>query len=297
MKKQRISETINNLSETIIQESATYRKNTWIKCTALAACLALILGVSLPALKNNTSQDDLIDSVWFIEYDNAYYEVVEDNPEALEKFGIPTKITADLAGGHLAYLKSESAEIERSTLLVTDEKTDIELLEYAPVKNKAHLIFRKSEKYYIARFCNYITMPNASHPIGDFFEVYGITCADDIKSIAPTSWDNTWKLTGKAVTEKDKIAEFYNQVINLKPISENDYQNMAFNNNAQSEEELKELYTNHANDLKVIVVETRDGIRFTIKTYPKYSWLYFPATLTHAQMPDTLKTWLETNIK
>ncbi len=299
MRRQRISETINNLSETIIQEGATYQKNknTWIKWTAIAASFALILGISIPAFKNKTSHDDLIDSVWMIEYDNAYYEIIEDNLEALEKFGVPTKITADLAGEHVGYLKSESPDIQRSILLVTDEKTDIELLEYNPAPNKAHLIIRHGEKYYIARICNYITMPNDSHLVSEFLKIYGINSAEDIKSVAPTSWDNTWKLTGKAVTDRAKITEFYNELINLKPFSEDEFQKTAYNNNAEDEESLKELYTGHANDLKVIVIETKDGIRFTIKTYPTYGWFYFPATLTHAQMPATLKTWLEINMK
>lgn len=311
MKRNRISDTISNLNESIIEETTTYQKTTEkaarrygrMKWTAVAACFALVLGIGIPVLNNMLVEQDksTVDNLWLIEYDNAYYEIIEDNPEALEKFGVATKVTKEIIGEHICYLQPEHPETERSICIVSDEKSEMELLEYKPANNKAHRIFRDGEKYYIARFCNYLNPDDVSYPVSTALEIYGIYSADDIKSIAPTSTDNTWKITGTAVTDKDIIAVFYNEIIGLQHYSEDEYHDLAFANHLKDAEAKgsadAEIYTKHAEDHCNLVVETVDGIRFTIGYYPSFGWMNFSEAQTYCNMTTEMAEWIEKNIQ
>ena len=308
MKIKRISDTISNLNESIVEEATAYQKasakrNAWMKWVAVAACFALVLAIGIPALYNMQIGQDktLVDNIWIIRYDNAYYEIIEDNPEALEKFGVVTEVTEDVIGEHICYLQFEYPESERSQCIVSDEKTEMELLEYKPANNKAHRIFRNGEKYYIARFCNYLNPDDVSYSVSTALEVFGIYGSDDIKSIAPTSTDNTWKITGTAVTDKDTIAAFYNEIIRLQHYSWDEYHDLAFADHLKEAEAEgstdAEIYQQYADDLCVLVIETVDGIRFTIDYYPSFEWIYFSVTQTHCQITTAMSDWIKDHMQ
>ncbi len=310
MKRKRISDTISNLNEGVIEEATTFQKTkankhaVWIKWTAVIACFALVMAIGIPVINNLiiTQDKEATDTAWMIQYDNAYYEIIEDNPKALKKFGInPKGITSDLAGKHISFLRVSVAGNIRNDLVASEEKTDMELLEYKPANNKAHIIFRNGEDYYIARFCNYLNPDDVSYPVSEAFEIYGIYTADDIKSIASTSTDNTWKITEDIITDKNVITAFYNEMIGLKHYSEGDYHNLAFashlkeaENNGSADAEIYKLY---ADDLCVLVIETVDGIRFTIDYFPSYKWIHFSETQTYCQMTSAMEHWFSNNIK
>lgn len=313
MKKQRISDIISNLNESIIEEATVYQKsnakaskrNVWMKWTAVAACFALMLAVGIPVLNNVLVGPDkqIVNSVWLIEYDNAYYEIIENNPKALEKFGVVTEITDDVIGGHISYLQLEHPKSERSNCIVSKETTEMELLEYKPANNKAHRVFRNGEKYYIARFCNYLNPDDVSYPVNAALEVYGVDGASDIKGIAPTSTDNTWNINGTTITDKSIIATFYHEIIHLKHYSEQEHHELVFAEDLKSAEGKNggdigtEIYTKHADDLNVLVIETVEGIRFTIGYYPSYGWIYFSETQTYCKMTTEMAEWIENNIR
>ncbi len=306
MKRQRISEVFSYLDEGLVEEAAESRKGerqvSWVKWAAAAACLVLALGVGLSARipGQDSWQKTTVDTAWMLQYENAYYEIVEDNPAALRKFGVATEVKADLAGRHIAYVKPSVPGNERNDLVVCQEQTDMELLEYGPAKNRAHLVLRKGEEYYIARFCNYFVGDSESRPVRDALEIYGIFGAEDIRSIAPTSWDNTWELTGDAVTDRQAVEAFYTQVLALEPFSEDDHHAMVFAEelkafeNPETGDVGEEVYRRYAEDLHVIVVETVEGIRFAVRCYPSYGWIYFPQTQTHCRISSGMEAWLQT---
>lgn len=311
MKKKRITDTFNNLNETIIEEATIFQKSSgtrrshWIKWTAIAACFMMVIAFGLPTLKNVLLGPDkqIIDSVQLIIYDNAYYEIISENPEALKKFGVATRITEDIIGSHISYLQPEHpAAPPYSNYIVSEEKTEWELLEYLPANNKAHRIFRNGENYYIVRFCNYLIPDDASCPVTTALEVYGIFDAKNIKSITPTSTDNTWQPTGPAITDKAAIAIFYNELIALKHFSEEEYHELVFAEDLKAAEEVgggdvgDEVYAKHANDCHVLVIETMEGIRFTIDYYPSYGWFKFSETQSYCQMTPAMKVWLDDNL-
>ena len=158
MKEEKIFELIADIDEMYVAEarakSAKKKQPVWIKWVVTAACFALVVATGSPLINNFVQRfdKDPTDLILLIEYDNAYYEVIENNPKFLERKGIKTDISNDVAGSHITYLKKEKPEAEHSDYIVSVEETDIELLEYAPVNQKAVRILRDGDKYYAAVF-------------------------------------------------------------------------------------------------------------------------------------------------
>lgn len=307
MKRRMISETIENINPKYVDEATEYMgktKNThgkmWYKWVAVAACLTLVLAIGIQLARDLfVSQDhkEIVDSVMLIEYENAYFEVIED-PKIIEKYGLEKEITEDMIGNHIVYLKKSVPEAERSNYIVADGETDMELFEYSPAPYKAVRIFRDGEKYYYALFCNYLLETNESLPIQDAFEVYGIDEASDIVRITPVKNDNSWKADGKAITDSDIISEFFNKISNLPAFCFDDYHDLVF------ADELKKLegtggdigsdaYACVADDRKDIIIETKDGLRFGINYYPSYGWIDVSKTMSYYQMSPEITEWFQ----
>ncbi len=311
MKRKQISETIENINPKYIDEATRYsgkvkisKGKVWYKWALAAACFAFVLAVSIPFARDlYVSQDDktIVDSVMLIEYEDAYLEVIEDSARA-EKFGLEKEITEDIIGKHIVYLQKEVPEAERSNYIVTDGKTDIELLEYSPAPYKAVRIFRDGDKYYYALFCNYLIETNESLPIQDAFEVYGIDEASDIVSITPVKSDNTWKPNKKVITDSAVISEFFNEISKLPAFCFDDYHDLVFADELKKLEEPggdigSEAYTRVADDRKDIVIETKEGLRFGINYYPSYGWINVSTTMSYYQISPKLWEWFSNYVK
>lgn len=82
-----------------------------------------------------------------ISYNNSVYFVCGSEGEAsvLKECGLPEKLTADLAGEHLEYLKENEQGFE-----ISDKETNIELLEYSPKPNDNVYILKIGDEYYAA---------------------------------------------------------------------------------------------------------------------------------------------------
>lgn len=312
MKREKISETIDNINPTYIDEATGYEgmaKNTtkkvWYKWMAVAACFALVLAISFPFAKNlfvSPDHKDIADSVMLIEYDEAYLEIIED-PNSIKKFGLEKEITEDMIGNHIIYLKKDVPEAERCNYIVSDEKTNIELLAYAPAPFKAVRIFRDGEKYYYALFCNYIIETNESLPIQDAFAVYGINEAEDIVSITSVESDNTWKANGEAITDGAAISGFFREIAVLPAFCFDDYHDLVYADELKNLEGKdggdigSEAYTRVADDRKDIIIETKDGLRFEIHYYPSYGWVNVTQTMSYYQMSSEISEWFSSYIK
>ncbi len=311
MKRKKISETIGNINPKYIDEATEYEgavknisRKVWYKWVAVAACFALVLAIGFPFAKElfvSPDQKDIVDSVMLIEYDDAYWEIIED-PNSIKKFGLEKEITEDVIGNHIVYLQKDVPEAERSNYIVTDEETNIELLEYAPAPFKAVRIFRDGDKYYYALFCNYLIETNESLPIQDAFAVYGINEAEDIVSITPVKSDNTWKANGKVITDNAIIGDFINEISALPAFSFDDYHELVFADELKGLEGTggdigSEAYTRVADDRKDIVIETKDGLRFGIHYYPSYGWINVTQTMSYYQMSPEISEWFSNYIK
>lgn len=302
MKRNRISETMQNINQKYVDEAANYKndkkaapRKAWHKWVA-AACFAVVLAVGIPVVRklfvSQNHKCDTADSVMLIEYDDAYLEIIEDF-NMVEKFGLEKNITENLIGNHIVYLQKDVPEVERSNYIVADNETNVELLEYAPAPYKAIRIFRDGDKYYYAFFCNYLVETDEALPIMEAFEVYGIDEASDIISITPTKSDNEWKPDGASITDSAIISAFFNEISKLTAFCFDDYHDLVY---VDSEAD-SEVYARVADDRKDILIETKDGLRFVIYYYPSYGWINITKTMSYYQMSPEITEWLENNIR
>ena len=105
MKTPRMAEAMNYIDDDLVSGAITYtrKKNTgWVKWCALAACLCLVISITIPVLQHKGGHDPVGDTAPFF-LNGCYYETVDD-PAILEIYGLPKKITADMAGDHVAYI-------------------------------------------------------------------------------------------------------------------------------------------------------------------------------------------------
>lgn len=298
MKRKQLLNIIGDIKDDYIAEAASNMPNkkshVWTKRLAIAACFALVFAAGIPVINHILVGPDskMVESILLVEYNNAYYEVIENNPQYLERKGIETEITKDLAGKHITYLKKEN-EAKRSNYIVSLKETNIELLEYLPAKQEAVKILRDGDHYFAVVFCNYLIPDNESLPFDENFKVYGITKAEDIKKIVPVKTDNEYKAIGTAVTDPTFIAAFYNEILTLEQYSEDEFDSIQFT--YEDESNADEYYGQFADDRNDFMIETVDGLRFIINYFPTYDWVRCNLTQTYYKLSPALKTWIETN--
>ena len=309
MKKERISETIGNIDRRYIDEATEYRgetpQNIRHKLAAIVACFVLVFAVGLPFAKDlfgSRGQKDIVDSVMLIEFDGAYWEIIED-PNALKKFGLEKEITEGVIGSHIAYLQKDAPEAERSNYIASDEETNVELLSYAAAPFKAVGIFRDGDRYSYALFRNYLIAANESLPMQVAFAVYGISGAEDIACITPIKTDNTWAANGETITDSAVISKFYTEIAKLTAYSFDEYHNAIYADELGKYEDKDGgdvrggLYTRVADDYKEVKITTKDGLNLVIGYYPSYNWIKADETLSYYQMSPEMSNWFSNSIK
>lgn len=310
MKREMISETIGNINSKYIDEATEYkgreknfRKKLWYKWAAAAACFTLVLaaGVLLTgALSVSSDPKQIADTALMIEYENAYFEIIE-NPTALKRFGLEEEITQAMTGSHITYLKNSVPEDERSIYIAADGETQLQLFEYAPAPYKAVRIFRDGDKYFYALFCNYLMKSDESLPIQDAFEVYGIDKASDIACITPVKSDNSWESNGRPITDSAVISEFFHEISQLPAFGFDGFHESVFADELKKLEGTggdigSEAYTRVADDRRDIVIETKDRLRFCLHYYPSYGWIAVSATMTYYPMSPEIREWFDNYI-
>ena len=312
MKREKISETIENINPKYIDEATEYTgvvkttpKKVWYKWVAIAACFALVLAIGFPFAKDlfiSPDQKDTVDAVALIEYDDSYLEVIED-AKRIKKFGLPSEITKDIIGNHIVFLQKVIPETKYSDYVVSDTMTNIELFEYKPAPYKAVRILKDGNNYYYAIFCNYLVKSNESLPVQTAFDVFGIDEPIDIISITPVKVDNTWKANGKAITDSAIISEFYTEISKLTAYSFDEYHNAIYADELGKYEDKDGgdvgggLYTRVADDYKEVKITTKDGLNLVIGYYPSYNWIKADETLSYYQMSPEMSNWFSNSIK
>ena len=297
MTNENILDAIGGINEKAVQDAKAYKRpksKRWFRWGAMAACLCLVIGIAIPILHHKGKggidhQDPLQDTAAF-ELNGKFYEVVE-TPEVLEKYGLPSKITEDVAGDHVAYLKSDGDD---SSYECTPIETDMELYQYNPAASDGVYVLRDCEAWYAALFCNFYQFDsNTNCSLTELYRVYGIESADDIKSITEMD-NNNENETGTPVVERQEITEFYNMTIALGSYGNDDFQAEVFGN--IPEEKLQEAHSAFAENQRNLRVETKDGLRFFIAFYPSYNWIYGGGTMSYFKIDNQMRNWIERNV-
>ena len=251
----------------------------------------MVVGIAIPILHHKGGidhQDPLQDTAAF-ELNGKFYEVVE-TPEVLEKYGLPSKITEDVAGDHVAYLKSDGDDSYECTPI----ETDMELYQYNPAAFDGVYVLRNGETWCAALFCNFYQFDsNTNCSLTELYRVYGIESADDIKSITEMD-NNNENETGTPVVERQEITEFYNMTIALGSYGNDDFQAEVFGN--IPEEKQQEAHSAFAENQRNLRVETKDGLRFFIAFYPSYNWIYGGGTMSYFKIDNQMRNWIERNV-
>ena len=297
MTNENILDAIGGINEKAVQDAKAYKRpksKRWFRWGAMAACLCLVIGIAIPILHHKGKggidhQDPLQDTAAF-ELNGKFYEVVE-TPEVLEKYGLPSKITEDVAGDHVAYLKSDGDD---SSYECTPIETDMELYQYNPAASDGVYVLRNGDTWCAALFCNFYQFDsNTNCSLTELYRVYGIESADDIKSITEMD-NNNVNETGTPVVERQEITEFYNMTIALGSYGNDDFQAEVFGN--IPEEKLQEAHSAFAENQRNLRVETKDGLRFFIAFYPSYNWIYGGGTMSYFKIDNQMRNWIERNV-
>ena len=294
MTKENMLDAIGGINENAVQDAKAYKRpksKRWFRWGAMAACLCLVVGIAIPILHHKGGidhQDPLQDTAVF-ELNGKFYEAVE-TPEVLEKYGLPSKITEDVAGDHVAYLKSDGDDSYECTPI----ETDMELYQYNPAASDGVYVLRNGETWCAALFCNFYQFDsNTNCSLTELYRVYGIESADDIKSITEMD-NNNENETGTPVVERQEITEFYNMTIALGSYGNDDFQAEVFGN--IPEEKLQEAHSAFAENQRNLRVETKDGLRFFIAFYPSYNWIYGGGTMSYFKIDNQMRNWIERNV-
>lgn len=295
MSKDKVIDSLNGIEDDMIQTVEALRSKkrhpAWMKWGALAACLCLLVSIVIPVFhhKGGPDHQDSAQAIAALEYSGMFYEAV-NIPEVLEKYGLPSEITADMAGEHIEYLKSDGGAGYECTTI----ETDIELYQYAPSVCDGVYLLRDGDTWYAALFCNFYQFDdNTSVELTELYRVYGINSASDIASITEMNNSNKREV-GKPVTDPREIEEFYDMTVALWSYGNDDYQKLMYG--GIPEEEQQEIHNAVADDRRNLRIETTDGLRFFIAFYPSYDWIYGVGTLSYYQIDDQMHDWINRNL-
>lgn len=296
MTNENILDAIGGINENAVQDAKAYKRpksKRWFRWGAMAACLCLVVGIAIPILHHKGKggidhQDPLQDTAAF-ELNGKFYEVVE-TPEVLEKYGLPSKITGDVAGDHVAYLKSDGDDGYECTPI----ETDMELYQYNPTASDGVYVLRDGDTWYAALFCNFYQFDsNTNCSLTELYRVYGIESVDDIASITEMKWNNEQEV-GSPVRNRQEIDEFYHMTIALASYGNDDFQAEVFD--GIPEENQQEAHTAFADDRRNLRIETASGLRFFIAFYPSYNWIYGGGTMSYFKIDNQMRNWIERNV-
>jgi len=296
-------QSFNTIDDDILERSEIRKKkanSVWIKWGTIAACICLMVWGVIPLAYNifgvkggYGTQDDFPTEIALIYFQGALYECC-DVKEGLERVGLPSEITEDMAGEHVAYLELSGVVDYQETI----QQTDKELFQYAVAPTRAVYILRDGDNYMAALFCRtyFPDDPEAYCDLAEVYRFFNISGGSDIASIAQTDW-NRGKVTGTKVTEPSVIEEFYaltTDITKFVSLGNDEFQSIVFD--GIPEEEQQEAHNAFADDLQVIRIETKDGFHFYLEYYPNYGFLESGHAMAYHTVTPELMLWFEKNM-
>ncbi len=105
------------------------------------------------------------------------------------------------------------------------------------------------------------------------------------------------------ITDTAIIHAFFDEISKLPVFSFDEYHEIVFAEELKKYEDIgggdigQEAYTAAADDLQVIVLETKEGLRFTINYYPSYGWIYGSKTMSYYPMSAEISKWFKDHME
>lgn len=290
----------NEVDDDILERSETAsrskKKPVWLKWGAIAACLCFVARIAIPVLspRGGPGSKDPVGDVAPFFLNGCYYETVDD-PEILAIYGLPEKITPDLAGDHVAYIDVNYDE-GFASFEATPVQTDNEVYVYVPAPSDAVYVYREGETYMAAIFCNFemFDSSNTNYELTELYRVYNIETAEDIASISEVDWHRK-KVIGATVTDQKEISDFYDMTASLWSYGNDDFQELMFSG-FQDEETQQKAHVAFADDSRVLRVETTSGLRLYISLHPSFNWMSSSGTMSYYQVDEQMHAWINRNL-
>ena len=250
------------------------------KTAVLLLAAIFAAGLLLSGLKHRFSgsgSDESAPPISLLTYGDAYYEPVR-TPRILTFYGLPEEITEKEAGEHLAWLAKDGAGY-----CVSSEKTDIELLTYAPVPVRAVLVMRERGEYAAMLFSGLIDPPPS--PFADLAEIYGM---EELVSVGEIDgWLNE---TNLHITDRNALDSFCRILAESEIHGNETFQKLTFG--GIPEEEAGSAYNRFSDNARHLVLEASSGLRFLVTAYPDYDWVHCPGIMSYLKTGDELQDWI-----
>ena len=273
MRKEEFVEVLGDVNESYVREAETIKKVKkpgWLKWCAMAACLCLMVGLSIPVIRHKGGpwQNDPLRPLNVIEYNGAYYESINmEDTKILDTYNLPHEITADMVGSSLG-----------SGLNTNGKQTEQILYQYVPYADivtitteleqeraqRAVYIVEENGIYSFALFCNFIGFDSNTHTeASEMFVVYGIDEAEDIVSIT---------IGRDKITDADRIRALFDNLYNSYAMGNDDYQSTIFK--GMSENEQQALSNELADSMIEVQITTAEGIMINnLHYYPTINYV------------------------
>jgi hypothetical protein len=267
------------------------KKNTWRNWCAAAACLCIIFAaipILSTVLQHQGDVEDPLAAISALEFNGACYEVT-DNPEILEKYGLPRTITEEDAGNHISYLEKEGAGYKECV-----GETTIELYTYVSMPCTGVSVVRDGNEYYAALFCNHILDGSSHVEFSEIYHTYGVEKAADIVSVCEFNGAFDYEEKTNMITSRDALDEFYHASLSLACYGNDDFQAIEIET-LPTEEQRTAHYEELAGDATELRIETEAGLVFFVTAYPTYGWL--EGDLSYFEFDDTMTEWFSENIR
>ncbi len=300
---EKLFKSLTDVEDTLIEEAQeTGRKRRspgWVRWGAAAASVALVLAGTLllphrGGPGKNPEQDvgdTLPMEMAVLEWNGACYEIC-DIDWVLQKYGLPERLSPELAGERIGYLELQDGGCYKGV----PHETGITLHRYAPAPQGGAYILRDGNRTAAVLFCNFIVPHDASMPFFELYRAYGVEQAEDIVSVAEVKgWDKTVTVR-EETTDPGALAAFYRMTADpeLLSWSNDEFQEEMFG--GTPEEQQPQKHTDFADDCRQLRIETKEGQRFFVTVFPRYRWLYGGGTLSYYRVDEALSAWLEENL-
>lgn len=285
----------NDLISNAVEYKRTKKKNSWVKWGAMAACLCLVV-MMVPAVLNTMNSQNEVKGLETSEtflYEGVEYYIIGDD-DSSEHYGFPAEITSELAGEQRAYLFRD----ENNDLLVTEEKSDIVVFEYALAPCTAAKIIRYGDLWYSAVFEGVLSSDTDTLEqldLGTLYQIYNVNSYEDIQSIRITPYESE-SLDSFYTTEGRWIENFYLYTKDLISHSADEF-NLLVYEDCETEEDREAVDSVFKSDFCKLNIETNSGLIMHLQLYPTTGWMRSINGNAHYMLTDDMLSWYNSHLE
>lgn len=299
MKNEKLLQAIGKIDDELVYGAIEYKrakkKNTWVKWAAMAACLCLVVAM-VPAVLHTINPQNELKGLEISEnfmYEGVEYYIIGDD-DSPEHYGFPAEITGELAGKQNAYLFRD----ENNDLLVTDEKSDIIVFEYALAPCTAAKIIRYGDSWYSAVFVGVASSDTDTSKqlnLATLYQIYNVNSYEDIQSIRITPYESEG-LDSFYTTEGRWIENFYLYTKDLISHSADEF-NLLVYEDCETEEDREAVDSFFKSDFCKLNIETNSGLIMRLQLYPTTGWMRSINGHAYYMLTDDMLSWYNSHLE